>query len=464
MYVRASDIRSRILAGDISVQEVVQHALDRAHAVQPILNPFTAIFDAEALEHARKMDSESGGERGLLHGVPIVIKDMTPSKGHPTTLGSLTTGAGITDHDSVIVERLKTAGAIIIGKTTTAEFAFSSFTRSKRYGVTRNPWNSDRTPGGSSGGSAAAVASRVVPLAEGTDMGGSVRIPAAACGVVGFKPSLGRIPMTILPTGLDTISHFGPLASCVEDAALFVAATAGPHPGDLLSLPNDFDLHECAPPLLKGKRFAMSMDLGYCAVSPDVETGLRALCAELKYAGAEVVEIDLPWTRAAYDEWAKHWHVLLSMFPTAQSDAQLAQMDPDLAAGIRRGRTLLASELMTVDMLRTQMAADLAAVFSEHDALLCPTNAIEAPPAEASDAEYEVDLPDGKLRAFDMAHPFNMVPNHPVLSLPVSLTPAGLPVGMQIVGPAQGDAVVLALGRAIENARGAFPSPPNINS
>ena len=459
----AHHIRQAILAGEASCEAIVSDAVKRAKVIQQPLNAFTIILDDEASHIARQLDRQAiaPADAGLLYGVPVVIKDMTPTCGHPTTLGSLTTGEGITKFDAVIVQRLKAQGAIVIGKTTTSEFAFSSFTKTRRYGVTRNPWDQSRTSGGSSGGAAVAVATGVVPLAEGTDMGGSVRIPAAACGVVGFKPSLGRIPMTILPTGLDTVSHFGCLASCVADAALFVAATAGPHPADLLSLPGKFNLQGTEARTLAGTRFAVSHDLGYCEVQPEVSKALQGMAEELARNGADIVEVSLPWTRAIYDEWLKRWCVLLSLFPTGQSENQLAQMDPSLAACMRRGRSLRADDVMRVDILRTQMSCQLAEIFATCDALLCPTNAIEAPLAGASDADYERDTPEGRFRAFDMAHPFNMVPNLPVLTLPIGLTPSGLPIGMQIAGRPHANERLLALAGAIETIRGPFPFPPN---
>jgi Asp-tRNA(Asn)/Glu-tRNA(Gln) amidotransferase A subunit family amidase len=463
-FPTASEIRKNILCGVTTAQSVIEAAVARAKQVQGALNPFTVILEEEAIKAAQSRDRDlaiEGKEPGPLHGVPIVIKDMTPTKGHPTTLGSLTTGDGITDFDAVVVRRLKDAGAIVIGKTTTAEFAFSSFTRSKRYGNTLNPWNSSRTPGGSSGGSAVAVATGVVPLAEGTDMGGSVRIPAAACGIVGFKPSLGRIPMTILPTGLDTISHFGPLASCVHDAVTFVAATAGQHPADLLSKCDGFAIGLTSPSGLRGLRIAISRDLGYCAVQDDVAAALDEIAANLSLSGATLVDVKLPWTRAVYDEWSKHWNVLLALFPTGQSDAQLAQMDPDLAACIRRGRGLSALDLMRVDVFRTKMSSQLRSVMRDCDVLICPTNAIEAPSATALDSDFERNAPDGRFQTFDMAHPFNMVSDRPALSLPIGLSKSGLPIGLQIVGHPHADERVLSIAGAIEAMRGPFPTPPN---
>lgn len=458
----AGATRQGILDGRRSCVETIIDALERADQVQDDCNAFTILLHDEALERARDLDTArtSGTKPGSLFGVPIAIKDMTPTKGHPTTLGSWTSGEGITDHDAIIVERLKRAGAIPIGKTTTAEFAFSSFTRSPRYGATLNPWNPERTAGGSSGGSATAVAAGVVPLAEGTDMGGSVRIPAAACGIVGFKPSLGRIPMTILPIGLETISHFGPLARCVEDAVLFVAATAGHHPADMLSQPGRFQIDQTHTQSLKGKRFALSMDLGYCEVHPDVSAAIVETVDRMRDAGAIIEEVGLPWTRDVFDQWAKRWNCLLGLFPNCSSEADLARMDPALVTCIRDGRRLSAVDLLQVDIVRTGMNADLTALFSRFDALLCPTNAIPAPPLTDSDADYEMDLENGKLRAFDMAHPFNMVPTCPVISLPVGLSTDCMPIGMQVVGPAHADEAVLALARHVEQLTEPLPTPP----
>ncbi len=172
--------------------------------------------------------SRAARRSGALHGVPIAIKDLTPTAGKRTTLGSYAFEHNVPEHSALLVERLLGAGGIMVGKTATPEFAYSSFTHSRLWGVTRNPWNTERSPGGSSGGSGAAVASGCVPLAEGTDMGGSVRIPASWSGVVGLKPSFGRIPLDFLPTQFDTIHHFGPLARTIDDARLFVAVGQRP--------------------------------------------------------------------------------------------------------------------------------------------------------------------------------------------------------------------------------------------
>ena len=219
-------------------------ALARAAEVQPALNCFTAIWHDEAMRAADEAAAAvaRGDALGVLHGVPVAVKDTTPVAGHRTTFGSYAFEHWVPDRDAYVVTALRRAGAIIIGQTTSPEFAHTLVTDSPLWGTTRNPHALDRTPGGSSGGSGAAVASGCVPLAEGSDMGGSVRIPAAWSGVVGLKPGLGRIPMDVLPGLFDSISHHGPLARCADDARLFLAATQGPDDADIMSIPGPLDL------------------------------------------------------------------------------------------------------------------------------------------------------------------------------------------------------------------------------
>ncbi len=447
--------------GERTAADIVAAALERAHAVQTALNAFTVIDEAGALRAARAVDERRarGDRLPPLAGVPVVIKDMTPTAGLPTTLGSWTTGDGTGGEDALIVARLRAAGAVVVAKTTTPEFAHSSMTSSPRYGITRNPWDASRTCGGSSGGSAVAVTTGVVPFAEGTDMGGSVRIPAGACGTVGFKPSLGRIPMTILPTPIDTISHFGPLAASVADAVAFTVATAGPSDLDLLSQVHPFDAAACAPASLEGVRLAYSADLGYCAVSAPVRECMDAALARLRDAGAIATEVRLPWTREVLDAWLRKWGVLLAMFPSGRGEANRARMDPALVELIERGERTSAVELKRTELVQAAMAADLADVMDGHDALVCPTNATEAPPVDTPETDFERTDADGRLTTFDMAHPFNMLPTYPAISLPAGLTPAGLPVGLQIVGPRYRDERLLALAGGVERVLGTMCPP-----
>jgi len=444
----APKLAAQIRNGGVSAEAVVTESLRRAKAIQPRLNPFVVIREEQALETARAVD-HTRDNRPLL-GVPFCAKDLTPTKGDLTTLGSWTEGDHVATETALCIRRLEEAGAILIGKTTTPEFAFSSFTRSPRWGVTRNPWNPERTSGGSSGGSGVAVATGVVPFAEGTDMGGSIRIPAACCGVVGFKPSFGRIPMTILPSVFDSISHFGPLARSVEDAVAFMAAAAGPSDEDIQSAPIPFFAAKTRRGTVTGRRFALSVDLGYYAVQPDVEQAVRRAADLLREAGAQVDEIDLGWTRAVNDQWFDLWCVFMSAYFGDRVATFRAKMDPLVVGMIERAGKMGATEIKRVELLRTSMWRDLAKLFERYDALLCPTLAKEAPLADHSDYDHDSTTADGRFAGFDMTLPFNMVPQCPVISLPAGFSASGLPVGLQLVGKRFADEDLLAMARRLE--------------
>lgn len=460
----ATEIAAGIRTGAFNAETVVAESIRRAKAVSATLNPFTLIREEKALEAARAADRAvaRGDANGSLHGVPFAAKDLTPTKGDLTTLGSWTRPDWVPGESALCIRRLEQAGAILVAKTTTPEFAYSSMTASPRWGVTRNPWNLDRTSGGSSGGSAVAVATGVVPFAEGTDMGGSVRIPAAFCGVVGLKPSLGRIPMTILPSVFDNISHFGPLARRVEDAASFMAATAGPSDEDISSLPIGFNAGEAVVANLRGRRFALSMDLGYYAVQPQVEAAIRRAVEALRDAGAVVEEVRLPWTRAVNDEWFDLWCVFMSAFHGGAIETCRDRMDPAVVSMIERGRAMDATAYKRIELLRTSMWRDLAALFERYEALLCPTCAVTAPRVTETDDDYVATLPDGRYNGLDMTCPFNMVPQVPALSLPVGLAEDGLPIGLQIVGRRFADERVLSVAAAVEALLPFTPSVTNM--
>lgn len=448
----ATRIAAGIATGDFSAEAVMAESIRRAKAIAGPLNPFVLIREEQALAAARAADRAvaDGAVLGPLHGVPFAAKDLTPTAGDLTTLGSWTYEDWVPAQSALCIRRLEQAGAILMAKTTTPEFAYSSMTASPRWGVTRNPWNRERTSGGSSGGSAVAVAGAVVPFAEGTDMGGSVRIPAAFCGIVGLKPSLGRIPMTILPSVFDNISHFGPLARRVEDAAAFLAATAGPSDEDISSLPLGFRLSDTRPATLKGRRFALSLDLGYYSVQPQVEVVVRRAVDLLRDAGAVVEEVPFSWTRAVNDKWFDLWCVFMAAFFGKDLDRWRDRMDPAVVAMIERAGAIGATVYKQVEILRTTMWRDLAALFERYEALLCPTCAVTATPVGETDDDYTATLADGRYNGLDMTCPFNMLPQLPALSLPAGLAADGLPVGLQIVGRRFADEQVLAIGAALE--------------
>ena len=383
-------------------------------------------------------------------GVPIAIKDVTPTKGKRTTRGSKMYEHWVPDTDAVMVQRLLAAGAIMVGKTTTPEFAYDSFTQSPLWGTTRNPWNPQRTPGGSSGGSGAAVASGCVPLAEGSDMGGSIRIPASFCGLVGLKPSLGRIPMDILPTVFDNISHFGPLTRTLADTALFMNIAGGPYEPDIMSLPDKLEFATTFDSDLHGLKVALSVDLGYYSVDDEVESALRAAAGNLAEQGAHVVEVDLSWNRHINDAWFDQWGVYLDVCFAEDFERWRDEMDPNVVALIEHGRTLSAVDLKRTEVVRTQQWHELCRVFDKYDVLVCPTTAHPAPRHGMSDADFQDQAGDGRYHGLDMTCPFNFVSQCPVMSIPVGFTAEMLPVGMQIVGHRFDDLMVMKIAGALE--------------
>lgn len=450
--VTATEICTATKRGDYSVADVIDAALQRCHRVQAALNPFTEIYGDDARQQAAVADHalQSGGAIGPLHGVPVAIKDFTPLAGKRTTRGSKALRDWIPDDDPVIVQRLRAAGAIIIAKTTTPEFAHSSFTRSPLFGHTLNPWDASRSSGGSSGGAGVAVATGCVPLAEGTDMGGSVRIPAAWCGVVGLKPSLGRIPMDILPTVFDTISHFGPLARTVEDAALFLDVTSGSHEADILSQRDPMPLDGNMAASVAGLRLAISPTLDIFHLDPDVRANFEKMVALLGAAGAKVHEVSLGWDASMVDAWLDIWAVYLAAAVEDLMHDHRDDMDPEFIAFVDKGMAMSAVAYRRLDEIRTRQWHLMRAAMNECDALLCPTMAVPAAPFDAREDDYASFDDSGMLKGLDMTSLFNSVAPCPALTVPSGLSRDGLPTAIQIVGHRYDDPMVVRIGIAIE--------------
>lgn len=395
----------------------------------------------------------AGHALGPLHGVPIAIKDLTPTKGKRTTMGSYAFEHWVPEESALIVERLLGAGAILVGKTTTPEFAYSSFTESPLWGVTRNPWDLERTPGGSSGGSGAAVASGCVPFAEGTDMGGSVRIPAAWCGLVGLKPSFGRIPLDFLPTQFDTIHHFGPLARTVDDARLFLSVAQGPDERDIMSFTPPLDLSGSTDSSVEGMRLALDVDLGCYAVAPEVDEAVREAADALADAGAVVEEVDLGWSREVADAWVAHWGVYLAAIFGDKLDEFRDQMDPRVVALMDAGFAMGAVDFKRLEFVRTRAWKRLAPVLERFDALLCPTMSQVARPVDEDDFVWYEDRGDDLYHGLDMTSQFNFVSQCPALNVPAGWSEEGLPIGLQIVARRYRDDEALRIGAALERLR-----------
>lgn len=440
--------------GKVSALEAVEASLARSTLTQPRINCFTEIYAEEAREQAARIDALPLAERAgqALCGVPIGIKDFTPIAGKLTTFGSKVFRDHVADHDPVIVRRLKAAGAVIVGHTTTPEFAYSGNTQSPLWGITRNPWNTELSAGGSSGGSGAAVAAGCVMLAEGTDMGGSVRIPASLCGVVGLKPSFGRIPMDILRTQYDTLAHFGPLARCVDDAALFLAVSEGPDDADALSLPALPPAFPVAPS--PGRpRLAVSLDLDTHAISNEVAELFHRLIDDLARSGAEITWVKTPFSVQSVLDWEDLWAYCFAGDVGHLLEGHRGDLDPNVVALIEAGRKLDAVKLRAIEHRRTALWRAFAEVLKGYDALLCPTTCMTAPSADPARREHDEILPDGRFKSVDMTGHFNLTSSCPVISVPMGLGASGMPAGVQIVGHRHDDRGVLALAKWIEGLR-----------
>jgi Asp-tRNA(Asn)/Glu-tRNA(Gln) amidotransferase A subunit family amidase len=454
-YTSAVELARKYRSGEISPLEVVQNSLDRIEQVNQKLNCFCFTYPEQALQKAIAAGQAFADAKARpLEGIPVAIKDFTPTKGKRTTRGSKLLEDWVPDWNPVLVERLEAAGAIMVGKTNTPEFATSGFTDSPLWGVTRNPWDTARTTGGSSGGSGAAVASGCVPFAEGTDMGGSVRIPAGLCGIVGHKPSIGRIPMDIIDTCYCNISHFGPLARTVSDAALFLDTVQGEHCADIQSLPR-CELSIPSPSDVQGMSFALDVTLGFCAVDPGVESNLRASAEALRQAGAKVQEVDLGWDAKIVDMWYGTWAIFMAaaydnttQVPLDENRDRMSQGLVDL---IEMGRKIDAVTARKWEFERTRYWHKLGAILENHHALLCPTMAIIAPPVEMRDSDFEGFNQQGLLRCMDMTGAFNYMAQCPALSVPSGFSD-GLPTATQIVARRWDDALALRIGAAIEQA------------
>jgi len=452
-YTPATELARMYRAGEASPVDVVKNSLSRIGDVNPTLNCFCFTYPEEALAKAKTAEQAfASGTARPLEGIPMAIKDFTPTKGKITTRGSRLLEDWVPDFDPALVRRLEGAGAIMVGKTTTPEFATSGLTDSPLWGYTRNPWNPDRTTGGSSGGSGAAVASGCVPFAEGTDMGGSVRIPGALCGIVGHKPSLGRIPMDIINTTFDNISHFGPLARTVSDAALFLDTVQGEDPWDIQSLPR-CEISIPVPADVKGMRLAYDVDLGFCAIEKGIADNMMVVVEALRDAGAVVDEVDLGWDRGIVDLWYETWAIFMATAYADLTDVPLNEnrerMSDGLVSLIEQGQDISAVTARRGEFERTRYWHKLAAVLENHHALLCPTMAVVAPTVETRDSDFGWDDENGLYHPMDLTAQFNYTGQCPALSVPSGFSD-GLPTAVQIVARKWDDALALRIGAAIE--------------
>ena len=454
----AHELLALYRSGQTSPVEVTQAVLARAHRLNPRINAFCLIDDEAALASARTSEArwqahrQQGTAVGALEGVPTSIKDLILTRGWPTLRGSRTIDAAQPwDVDAPATARLREAGAVLLGKTTTPEFGCKGETNSPATGITRNPWNTHHTSGGSSGGTAAAVAAGLGPLSVGTDGAGSVRIPAAFCGNVGLKPSFGRVPAYPLsPFG--TVAHLGPHTMSVRDAALMMNVLKQPDARDWTSLPPDArDYTVGLEEGVRGLRIAYSPTLGYANnVHPEIAAAVRAAVDVLASLGAHVETVD-PGFDDPLDITTGLWFLGAATIWQGLSAAQQAQTDPDLRAQAEQGAKLTALEVQQLHLRRGQLGSHMRQFMQRFDLLVTPSVAV---PAFQARAPGTVPMnPQSMLGWTPFSYPFNLT-QQPAITVPCGLTRDGLPIGLQLVGPMFGDAVVLRAARAYESVQG----------
>ena len=461
-YLSATEARRLFRSRKLSPVELMKAVIDQAEKVEPSINAFADRHYDSALAAARTAEkvftSASGSPRDL-EGIPVAVKEEAPIAGQKNTLGSLALKDEVADHTAVFAQRILDAGGIVHARTTTPEFSCAPVTWTRLWGVTRNPWNLEYAPGGSSGGSGASLAAGSTTLATGSDIGGSIRIPASFCGVVGFKPPYGRVPEVEI-FNLDHYCHEGPLARTVDDCALLENLIAGPHPSDVASLRPKLEIPE-EQPGIGGMRVAFSPDLNCYRIDPDVAHNLREAVDRLRSAGAVVEEVSLPWEKATIER-AAEIHFGMIFGPSIKA---LYERSGDLFTSYARSfyrDSLKIGKDDFVDglMLEAKIYEPLGHILERYDALVCPTFPVPALPAEY---DNEPTMIDGRMTEgwFDvlMTVPFNITSRCPVMSVPSGRARNGVPTGMSIVGRTYDDTTVFQVARAYERVQPWLDAP-----
>lgn len=442
----------------LSPVEVIEDALDRAEKSQSSINAFTEICRETALTEAKACEAAfaRGEVMGEFAGIPITVKDIIATMGIRTTMGSLDLANNVPGADAVSVDRLRQSGAIIVGKTTTPEFACKQTTNGSLSGITRNPWNFDLSPGGSSGGSSASIAAGIGSLSVVTDGGGSARLPAACTGVVGFKPTFGLVPFNSAPDAFSGLGHIGLMARNVEDVVDALSVTSGPHPSDAASLARTLsrrELQRKSRKPLEGLRIGWRERLNGEAISEAILPAVLSALDVLEDLGGviepitDAIEPPLPiWQTLQHTIWAeRHAHRLSST----------SKIDPVIVNGIQSAETLSARDLQGALHGRTRLFRQVQSWFDKFDVVVTPT--LVRTPLSAEHPGYgaiDIDGKDaGDIRAAwaPMLGMFTMT-GHPALSLNCGWTADGLPVGVQLVGRWYEDAFLLSVAREFQNS------------
>jgi Asp-tRNA(Asn)/Glu-tRNA(Gln) amidotransferase A subunit family amidase len=458
-YMSATEAHRRIRSRELSPVELTQAVLERAERLDDQLHAFVTLDHERALEAARQAEaavprgaqlgSERGGTLGLLHGLPVSIKDLEPTAGLRTTYGSKFFEHYVPDYDGAVAGRLRAAGAILFGKTNTPNMGHKDVSDNLLMPATRNPWNLARTPGGSSGGAAAAVAAGIGPLALGSDGAGSIRIPAALSGVFGFKPSFGRVPYWPNADFWAARSHYGPLSRTVRDAALMLNAIAGPDPRDPLSLDSpmvDF-VAECDRGL-RGLRVAWSVDFGYAAVDREVRQLTLAAARRFVELGCEVEDVTPPWSNPA--EWASLlWDVSTAIRNVDRLEQHPEWIEPSMREQIERGLAASTREVGAAQLERTRFYEQARQFMESFDLLLTPQMPCGAWSYAAPPAAIDGTPTPALFDRLSFTFPFNLT-GWPAASVPCGFNSEGLPVALQVVAKHRQDGLCLRAAAAFE--------------
>ena len=440
----------------ISSVELTRLALDRITRMNPALNAFLTVTKETAWARARALDQElaEGIDRGPLHGIPIAHKDCFATKGVRTTDGSKILARRVPDHDAEVVAQLDRAGAVMLGKTNLHELCYGITSNNPHFGAVHNPWNLERIPGGSSGGSAAAVAAEMVFAASGTDTGGSIRIPASFCGVVGLKPTYGRLSRRgVMPLGL-TLDHIGPIARTVRDTAACFHAMAG-EPASIIHHGADTPLQINPPAGVEGLRIGVPENFFFDRLDPEITASIRRAVQTLAGLGARMLEVHLPDMEALnsigrlvlFAEAASVWKRYLDR-PGFGKDA----FGEDVFAALERGCLVPATEYLEAQRQRRKLSKKLAKVWNEIDCLIFPVTPTTAP--RIGDAVIRIGgiEEDVRIGSTRLVRPFNVL-GWPALAMPCGFSELGLPIGLQLVAAPGQEEMLFRVGSAFEDAR-----------
>lgn len=453
-FLSVADLGALIERREVSAVEVAQTYLTRIEELEPRLNAYVCVLGEQSLAEARKVDEAiaAGKYLGPLHGAPVALKDIFDLAGTKTTASSKILADNLVHTDSTVTRKLKAAGAVFVGKTNMHEFAFGITTNNPHYGPTRNPWDTTRVPGGSSGGSGAAVSAGLCAAATGTDTGGSIRIPAALCGTVGLKPTFGRVSKAgVLPLSW-SMDHAGPLTRTVEDAAIFLAAIAGYDPSDTTSA--DVPVADYRAALgagVRGMRLGVPRDFFFAQLDPDVRRAVEEAVAVFRLLGVAADDAALP-----------HMAYAPTVVPlTIQSEAAayhehwLRTRPQDYGADVRRrlevGRTALATDYINAQRVRSMIKADFDQALDLFDGLIVPTIPTVAVPIGEDRVEVDGQIFGVRPTYTRFTSPINLT-GLPAISIPCGFSAGGLPIGFQLVGRAFDETTLLSLAHAYEQA------------